>query len=54
MEKIGVVIPSQNDLDKLFRYYDTDGSGALDYKEFTGILLNKDAPVTEKKNQQFG
>mgnify|MGYP001017634589 CR=1 FL=1 len=35
IEKIGVTIPSQKDLMMLFNYYDTDKSGALDYKEFT-------------------
>ncbi len=54
IEKIGVSIPSKRDLQTLFSYYDTDGSGALDYKEFSAILLDKDAPVMEKKNQQFG
>lgn len=29
------------DLDALFRIYDTDGSGAIDYKEFSDGLFNK-------------
>jgi len=29
-----VIIASKKDIDSLFKYYDTDGSGALDYKEF--------------------
>lgn len=54
MEKIGVAIPSKRDVEALFNYYDTDKSGALDYKEFCAILLDKDSTVPEKKNQQLG
>ena len=43
IEKIGVAIPTQKDLMMLFNYYDTDKSGALDYKEFTQILLGNDS-----------
>jgi Ca2+-binding EF-hand superfamily protein len=51
LEKIGVTIPSQRDLDSIFNYYDTDRSGSLDYKEFTAILLDKDSGNNfEKKN----
>jgi Ca2+-binding EF-hand superfamily protein len=39
LEKIGMQLPSKAEVTKLFNYYDTDGSGSLDYKEFTGILL---------------
>lgn len=38
IEKIGVVIPSKKEADILFKHYDTDGSGSLDYKEFTAII----------------
>jgi Ca2+-binding EF-hand superfamily protein len=36
----------------LFQYYDSDASGALDYKEFSVIITgNKDTqPTMEKKN----
>ena len=50
IEKIGVVIPSKKDLQMLFSYYDSDGSGSLDYKEFSAILLGKEGSVMEKKN----
>jgi hypothetical protein len=49
-----VTIPSKKDLTMLFNFYDTDGSGSLDYKEFTAIFLGKDSNQTEKKNQQYG
>jgi Ca2+-binding EF-hand superfamily protein len=51
LEKIGVAISSKKDLEMLFNYYDTDGSGALDYKEFTGILLGNDTQPNERKSQ---
>jgi Ca2+-binding EF-hand superfamily protein len=57
LEKIGVLINSKRDLDMLFQYYDTDGSGALDYKEFSVMITGagKDTSgVMEKKNQQYG
>jgi len=48
-----VAIPSKKDLDMLFQYYDSDGSGYLDYKEFTSILVGKEQDTKsnmEKKN----
>lgn len=42
IEKIGIMIPTRQDLDALFNLYDTDRSGALDYKEFSSMLFNKD------------
>ena len=38
MEKIGLYYSVQ-DLEPLFRQYDSDGSGSLDYKEFSGIIF---------------
>ena len=40
LEKIGAANPSKKDLQQVFQYYDTDGSGALDYKEFTAIIVD--------------
>lgn len=31
IEKIGIIIPTKQDLDALFNIYDADQSGALDY-----------------------
>jgi Ca2+-binding EF-hand superfamily protein len=42
IEKIGIMIPTQQDLEALFSIYDTDRSGALDYKEFSTGLFGKD------------
>jgi len=54
IEKIGVTIPTERDLKMLYDYYDVDGNGSLNYKEFSAILLGKDAPGSERKSQQFG
>ena len=42
MEKIGLYY-SQQDLEPLFRVYDQDKSGALDYKEFSAIVFESDS-----------
>lgn len=34
----------------LFSHYDTDGSGYLDYKEFTQIIVNGEDSSNNKKN----
>jgi len=44
IEKIGIIIPTKQDLDALFSLYDADGSGALDYQEFASCLYGR--PVT--------
>ena len=50
-----MTIPSQKELNNLFTYYDSDRSGALDYKEFTQILLDPKASNTmQRKNQEIG
>lgn len=41
IEKIGIQIPTQQDLNTLFSLYDTDGSGGISYKEFSQALFNK-------------
>jgi len=41
MEKIGLYY-SQQELEPLFRQYDTDRSGSLDYKEFSSIIFGND------------
>jgi len=44
----------RKDLTNLFNYYDSDHSGALDYKEFTQILLDKNGSTMERKNKEIG
>jgi len=43
LEKVGIIINTQQELDSLFNAYDTDQSGALDYKEFGSMLFGKGA-----------
>jgi Ca2+-binding EF-hand superfamily protein len=49
IEKIGIQIPTRGDLEMLFNLYDADGSGALDYKEFTSIVFGGAAGGGEKQ-----
>jgi Ca2+-binding EF-hand superfamily protein len=41
IEKIGIMIPTKQDLDMLFGLYDADGSGELSYKEFSAALFER-------------
>ena len=41
MEKIGLYY-SPEQLQPLFKQYDQDGSGSLDYKEFSAIIFGPD------------
>jgi Ca2+-binding EF-hand superfamily protein len=41
IEKIGIMIPTKQDLDTLFNLYDTDRSGGLSYKEFSAALYTR-------------
>jgi Ca2+-binding EF-hand superfamily protein len=41
IEKIGIQIPTRQDLEMLFSIYDVDGSGGIDYKEFSGVVFGK-------------
>lgn len=41
IEKIGIMIPTKQDLDTLFNLYDTDRSGGLSYKEFSAALFTR-------------
>jgi Ca2+-binding EF-hand superfamily protein len=58
VEKIGVALPSQKEVGQIFAHYDVDGSGFIDYKEFTSVLCGGKAreqvPPISKKNDQFG
>jgi Ca2+-binding EF-hand superfamily protein len=38
--KMGVVVDA-GELENFFRIYDTNGSGTLDYKEFSDIIFGK-------------
>ena len=45
MNKIGLYYTKQ-ELEPLFKQYDTDRSGAIDYKEFAGIVFGADSVVS--------
>jgi hypothetical protein len=49
-----VVVPSKKDLENLFKYYDTDGSGALDYKEFAAAITGGSQSTNERQNAAYG
>ena len=50
LQKIGMVLPSPASCEELFRYYDTDKSGALDYKEFSAIITGQSGPKSPQKS----
>jgi len=41
IEKIGIVVNKENDLEYLFKYYDTLAAGKIDYKKFADVVLNQ-------------
>lgn len=51
IEKIGVVVPSVEDLKRLFQIYDSDHDGMIDYKEFANSIFrpNAEKPVSKDK-----
>jgi len=51
IEKIGIMIPTRQDLDSLFSIYDSNGSKSIDYKEFSAQLFGKDPVGTPRKSQ---
>ena len=52
INKIGITGLSEENLEDLFDVYDVDGSGALDYKEFVGIIFNNASMGGNKKPKQ--
>ena len=52
IEKIGVSVGSKKDVETLFKYYDRDHSGSLDYKEFSQIICGNQQKMDmpEKKS----
>lgn len=46
VEKIGIMIPTRQDLDALFSLYDADSSGSLDYREFASAVFGRDVGGT--------
>ena len=50
LEKIGMVLPSDQAMQDLFRFYDTDHSGELDYKEFAAIITGEVGSKSPQKS----
>jgi Ca2+-binding EF-hand superfamily protein len=42
VEKIGIMIPTKQDLDSLYNIYDKDQSGVLEYREFASEIFGRD------------
>jgi Ca2+-binding EF-hand superfamily protein len=43
LQKIGVVLSEDTPLEKIFQHYDVSADGAIDYKEFSSIVLGEKA-----------
>jgi len=55
VEKIGIMIPSQQDLNALYSIYDKDGSGTLEYREFASEIFGRDVGgATPSRGKQSG
>lgn len=52
IEKIGVQAFTEDEFKELFDFYDTDKSGALDYKEFSGILFGGASGTSRQMSPQ--
>jgi len=50
-EKLGILIPTQQDLMTLFKIYDLSGDGIIQYKEFTSVVLGRSVPQSARKGQ---
>ncbi len=48
IEKIGVVVPTLEDLKQLFAYYDADGDGKINYKEFCDVVFKRKSLTPSK------
>ena len=40
IEKLGVVVPDNANMDTIFGFYDRSGDGIIDFKEFTAIFIS--------------
>jgi Ca2+-binding EF-hand superfamily protein len=54
IEKIGIQIPTQRDLNTLFNLYDADGSGTLDYAEFSNGLFGRPQTASSRPSTSGG
>ena len=54
VEKIGIMIPTRQDLDTLYNIYDKDQSGSLDYREFASEIFQRDVGGTPARGRASG
>ena len=54
VEKIGIMIPTSQDLDTLYNMYDKDQSGTLDYREFASEIFQRDVGGTPARGKASG
>ena len=54
LEKIGIVINNQAAVENLFREYDIDGNGSLNYKEFSGGIFGSASHASPSKSAGSG
>lgn len=54
IEKIGIMIPTKQDLDALFNLYDKSGDGSIDYREFATELFGRDVGGASPKKAGQG
>ena len=52
IEKTGVIIEDQDMLEAVFRSYDQDGSGDLDYEEFIAAVFGAESGVKKRLSPQ--
>jgi len=54
IEKIGIMIPTRQDLDALFNLYDADRSGSIDYREMSSALLGREVSSASPSKAKQG
>lgn len=50
-EKIGVVLGKIHDITDVFNYYDSEGSGYIDYKKFSNKVFSHEEPVRKSNGK---
>jgi Ca2+-binding EF-hand superfamily protein len=54
VEKIGVIIPKTNDLQRLFSHYDSENKGSINYKQLSNSLFSNKPKSTSSNNSKQG
>lgn len=48
MEKIGVVLSRVQDIQEIFRFYDSEKKGLINYKEFAQKIFSKEKNLNKR------